>query len=64
MTARHLALAVAALAAAALATPALAQGPCAADAQQLCQGILPGAGASTPASSPTPTGSLQRAGRT
>jgi hypothetical protein len=44
MTARHLALAVAALAAAALATPALAQGPCAADAQQLCQGILPGGG--------------------
>ena len=43
MTTRHLSLAAAALAAA-LAAPASAQGPCAADAQRLCQGILPGGG--------------------
>ena len=43
MTARTLTFA-AALAAAALALPALAQGPCAADAQRLCQGIPPGGG--------------------
>ncbi len=44
MTVRHHTFAAAALAAAALAAPALAQGPCAADAQRLCQGILPGGG--------------------
>lgn len=43
MTTRKLSLAAAALAAA-LATPALAQGPCAADVQRLCQGIVPGGG--------------------
>ncbi|HEY6106812.1 MAG TPA: cysteine rich repeat-containing protein [Anaeromyxobacteraceae bacterium] len=44
MTVRHHALAAAALAAAALAAPAFAQGPCVADAQRLCQGIVPGGG--------------------
>ena len=43
MTAPRHALAAAVLAAA-LATPALAQGPCADDAQRLCQGIPPGGG--------------------
>lgn len=43
MTTRNLALAAAALAAA-FAAPALAQGPCAAEVQQLCQGIPPGGG--------------------
>lgn len=44
MTVRHHTLAAAAFAAVALAAPALAQGPCAADAERLCQGILPGGG--------------------